>query len=223
MRTRFLLSLAFLILGLGALEAQTKRTKYYEFGVQMGTLNMNNDIATTNRVNAVFQEMTFQGGIFAKYHLNDWFGLGAEMNYGVLEANDANHDNFTRGFSVQTSLVNANLFTEIHFIRFGKYHMDDKFTVYLKGGLGVAGWNPEFAFETNIPENVQIESNSYSGMTYFGGFGAKYRLSYNSIIGLETRFNSVSGDTMDGFILMDGDNSNDGFWGVKLFYSYAIL
>lgn len=207
------------------LNAQTKRTKYYEFGAGLGTLNMSNDIANSGRVDAVLAEMAPAINVFAKYHFNDWFGMGFDVQYANLTAADINHDNVNRGLSVTTSLLNSNAFFEAHFIRFGKYHLDDKYTVYVKAGAGISGWNPELSFNKTIPNNIEVESNAYSGFSNFYGLGAKYRLSYHGILTFEFRYTNAGGDTMDGFVDLDPDalNENNAFWGFSLSYSYAIL
>ncbi len=208
-----------------SVQAQTKRTKYYEFGAGIGTLNMSNEIANSSNVNAVFAELSPSISIFAKYHFNDWFGIGFDVNYANLQAADKNHNNFNRGLSVTTSLLNSNAFTEIHFIRFGKYHLEDKWTVFIKGGLGVSGWNPELYVDRLIPEGLEIETNGYSGFSTFYGLGTKYRVAYQGIITFELRFTNSGGDTMDGFLETDPDiiASNDTYWGVLLSYSYPIF
>lgn len=218
----------FLLLGFSLIfsaQAQTKRTKYYEFGGGVGTLNMSNEIANSSHVNAVFSEMAPSISIFAKYHFNDWFGLGVDVNYANLKAADKNHNNFNRGLSVTTSLLNSNAFTEIHFIRFGKYHLEDKWTVFVKGGIGVSGWNPELHIDKLIPEGIDIETNGYSGFSTFYGFGAKYRASYQGIISLEFRYTNSGGDTMEGFLETDPSivSSNDVYWGIIVSYSYPIF
>ncbi|MCR9154524.1 MAG: outer membrane beta-barrel protein [Croceimicrobium sp.] len=206
-------------------QAQSKRTKYYEFGAGIGTLNMSNEIANSSNVNGVLTEMAPQFSIFARYHFNDWFGMGVDINYANLQASDANHNNFNRGLNVSTSLLNSNVFTEMHFMRFGKYHLEDKWTIYIKGGAGVSGWNPELTFDNLIPEDIEVETNAYSGFSYFYGFGTKYRLGYQSILSLEFRYTNCGGDTMDGFLqTAEGvASNNDTFWGLSLSYSYAIF
>lgn len=216
---------ALLALALSIQVQAQKRTKYYEFGGGIGTLNMSNDIANSSNVNGVLAEMAPQYSVFAKYHFNDWFGMGVDINYASLSASDENHNNFNRGFSVNTTLLNSNLFTEIHLIRFGKYHLEDKWTIFLKAGAGVSGWNPEFSYNDLIPEDITVETNAYSGFSYFYGFGTKYRLAYQSILSLEFRYANSGGDTMDGF-LQSGEgviSENDTYWGILLSYSYAIF
>jgi hypothetical protein len=223
------LNISLLLLGIFfsiCLSAQTSRTKYYEFGAGIGTFNMQNEIANSSNVNAVLAEIAPSISVFAKYHFNDWFGIGFDVNYANLTSSDANHNNFNRGLSVRTSLLSSNAFTEIHFIRFGKYHLEDKYTVFIKGGLGVAGWNPELSIDGNLDATkYQVESNGYWGLNSFYGLGAKYRLGYNSILTLEFRSGSSGGDTMDGFLEV-GDNiitTNDRYWGLLFSYSHAIL
>lgn len=218
------LLLVALLFGL-SVDAQTKRTKYYEFGIGIGTLNMTNEIANSSRVNAVFAEMDAQISLFTKLHVNDWFGLGGEISYGSLGAADANHDDFNRGFSVNTSLLTGNIFTEVHLIRFGKYHFEQKYSIFLKGGIGVAGWNPELEISGLVPDNVDIETDAYIGMNRFFGIGAKYRVSYNSILTAELRYSIVGGDTMDGILITAPNHisDNDKYWGLMFSYSYAIL
>lgn len=222
MRYQYLiLMLAFSV----AAEAQTKRTKYYEFGAGIGTLNMSNEIANSSNVNAVFSELSPSISIFAKYHFNDWFGIGFDVNYANMKAADKNHNNFNRGLSVTTSLLNSNAFTEIHFIRFGKYHLEDKWTVFIKGGVGISGWNPELYHDRLIPENLEVETNGYSGLSTFYGLGTKYRVAYQGILTFEIRYSNSGGDTMDGFLELDPDiiSSDDTYWGVLLSYSYPIF
>lgn len=213
-----------MLLSLG-LSAQTKYTKYYEFGASLGTLNMSNGIANSNRVNAFFAEAAPNLSVFAKYHFNDWFGIGFDVSYANLKAADINHENANRGLSVTTSMAHANAFTEIHFIRFGKYHLEDKYTVFVKAGLGFAGWNPELTFDDLVPSTLDIETNAYNGMTSFYGIGAKYRLAYHSILTFEFRYTNINGNTTDGFIDMapEATNPNDKVWGFNFGYSYAIL
>lgn len=222
---KHLITLALLFFGLSQMDAQSKRTKYYEFGAGLGTLNMGNEIANSSNVNGVLSEISPQISIFAKYHVNDWFGWGIDVNYANLKAADQNHNNFNRGLSVTTSMLNSNIFTEMHFIRFGKYHLEDKWTVFVKGGVGVSGWNPELTFNDLIPEDIEIETNAYSGLSYFYGLGTKYRVAYQGILTLEFRYTNSGGDTMDGFLeTTEGIvTSNDVFWGLLLSYSYPIF
>lgn len=205
--------------------AQPARTQYGEYGIGFSTLNLSSDLSGSGKLDATFQEMRAQVTIFGKYHFNDWFGAGAEMSYGTLYAADANHGMAERGFSVNTELFHSNAFAEIHLIRFGKYHRDRKFSLFLKGGVGIAGWNPELNIPGEVPDNVEVDDGGDWGVNLFGGGGAKFRIAYKSVLTLETRFFAPGGDTFDGLLFTDdsGLEGNDRFWGVMLSYSLLLF
>lgn len=213
-------------LGFSGLQAQKARTQYGEYGIGVGTLNMTSEIANSPTVGATFEEMRPQLTVFAKYHFNDWIGFGADINYGSLHAKDQNHNDPKRGYAVTTEIMHSNAFLEAHFIRFGKYRYDRKFTIFAKGGLGIAAWNPELEEWPQKPEDIDIETDGYAGFTYFGGLGCKFRIGYRSILTLEGRYHDSGGRTLGGItrVLEDGETAdNDTFWGVSLSYSYAIF
>jgi hypothetical protein len=200
------------------------RKKYGEFGFALGTLNMSSDISNSGNINSTFQEMRPSISIFGKQHYNDWFALGIDMNYGFLYANDNNHNLPNRGLSVTTQLFNANLFTEIHLIRFGKFRQDNPFTIFIKGGAGIAGWNPELEISGQKPDNIEVETDAYSALNTFAAAGCKFRLAYKSILTIEARFNQVGSNTMDGFVFTDNTPiTNNSFWGLQIGYSYMIF
>lgn len=208
-----------------SLQAQKARTSYGEYGVGLGTWNMTSQIANQNSVGAVFKEVRPHLNVFAKYHFNDWFGFGVDMNYGAVYASDANHQEVERGFEVSTSLFNSNLFVEAHLIRFGKYHRDRKFSLYVKGGAGLSAWDPELNLDERQRNNIEIENGAYSAFSYSYGMGAKFRIAYRSILTVEGRLHNSGGNTLEGFTLVnpDGPVSNDTFWGLTVAYSYAIF
>lgn len=210
------------LLGLSAW-SQKARTQYGEYGLGLSTLNMSSDISDAQSVNSIFNEMRPQLTVFGKYHFNDWFGMGAEMSYGLLYANDANHSNFERGLEVNTNLFHSNAFMEAHLIRFGKYRLARKFSLYLKAGAGVAVWDPQVNVPDQIDEDIELYEGAYSGISYFGGFGTKFRTSYKSVLTIEARFHNSGGNTLDGFIdtSAPSPDDNDTFWGVL--FSYSIL
>lgn len=212
----------FLSMSFGA-QAQTKYTKYYEFGLGLASMNMRTEISSSASTEAFFKEMRPQLNLFGKRHFNDWFTLGAEMSFGWMYANDANHGRPNRGLSVNTFMFNSHAFTEIHLIRFGKWHRDRPFTLFLKGGVGYSGWNPEIQIEDLVPDNVDIQSQTYSGLSYYGGMGVKFRVSYTEILTIEGRIYDSGGNNMEGFILTDQVNENDRFGGLMISYSRAIF
>lgn len=200
------------------------RLAYTEFGAGLGTLNQGSDVAVNRSVEGIFKEIRVQGFIHAKRHFNDWFAMGVNLKFGYTESFDGNHGNAQRRLESFATLMQSNLFTEIHLKKFGKYHRGENFTYYLKGGAGFAAWNPTLSTTDNkaFPDKIIPQNDSYNGINTFIGFGFKYRIAYQSIIGLEFTAHFLNEDNFDGF-LSDTGGENDGFGGVSIYYSYLLF
>lgn len=214
-----------LLLAGGDLDAQDGRKKYYEFGIASGVSTMKTLISDDPGVASFLEEARPMGGVFVKYHLSDWFGLGAEMNYGTFYANDLNHNHPNRGLSARTSMFQGLGFFEVHLMKFGKYHLDDKFSIFLKAGGGAVAYDPEVNTPQKLPDFYQIDPGAELNFGFFGGFGAKYRLGYHSILAFEFRAGNSGGDLMEGVLNTqeDADNGPDTYSTFLLSYSYAIF
>ena len=201
-----------------------KRTAYTEFGAGVGTLNQNSDIALNEGFEGVFDEIRVQGFIHAKRHFSDWFALGLNLKFGYTEAFDANHGKPNREFETWSTLMQSNLFFEIHFRKFGKYHRERKFTYYIKGGGGFAAWNPNLSTTSDkaFPADVIPQNDSYNGTNFLMGGGLKYRLNYNAILGLEYTAHFLNEDNLDGFLSTAG-GENDGYGGISIYYSILLF
>ncbi len=206
-----------------ALYAQNKMA-YSEYGIAVGTLNYSGDIATDNGVAALANEVRPDFGVYALRNFNDWFAMGAEVHYGWFYANDVNHGSPNRGLQVSTTVTQINAFMEANLIRFGKYHYDRKFGLYLKAGGGFLAYNPTLTVANLLPEDIILYPNSYSGTNFFGGLGFKFRVGFKSILRVETTFHSTGSDHMDGFERMGaGETENDTYGGIRIAYSLAVF
>ncbi len=202
-----------------ALAAQS-RTSSNEFGLGVGTLNYYGDIATTRSTSALFAEMRPNFSFLAKRNFNDLFALGVDVSYGFLYASDENHSQPNRGMSVTTSIMQLNPFAELNLIRFGKFHYDRKFTLYIKAGGGVIAYNPEISVQEVFPSNVDPEPNAYTGFNFFGGAGMRFRLGFKSVLSLEAARHMTTVDDLDGFLYNDGTGGkNDSYGGVKVIFT----
>jgi len=211
------------VFSLGAICTQAQKLAYSEYGLSVGTLNYGGDIATSNSVAAMLDEVRPDFGIYAMRHFNDWFAMGAEAHYGWFYANDENHDYPTRGLSVSTSVTQANLFAEANFIRFGKYHYDRKFGLYIKAGGGFLAYNPTLTISNLVPENIDLYPNSYSGFAFYGGFGFKFRTSFKGVLRLEAVFHSTGTDHLDGFEYKRQLTNNDALGSIRVSYSLLVF
>jgi hypothetical protein len=204
--------------------AQAK-LRYTEFGLGIGTLTSSNDIATTSSVSAILKEIRPNAKIYGMYHVNDWFGLGAEFNYGWIFNDDDNHTNVNRGLEVVTTLSQINLFTEINFIRFGKFHREVKFGMFTRLGAGFTGYNPNLSFKTLKPESITLYPDSYTAANYFISLGFKFRTSYKNVLRVEATFHGLAADNIDGFenTTQFATSANDSYGGVMISYSMIVF
>lgn len=220
---RYFLLLIFSYSAYFTVDAQNKFA-HSEFGLGVQSMNYSGDIATTTNVSALLTEVRPAFKIYALRHFNDWFGMGAEFSYGWFYANDENHSNPNRGLSVYTTMTHINAFMEINLIRYGKYHFDRKFGLYLKTGGGLVAYNPHITFNNQLSPEFIPYPNSYSDFNFFYGAGMKFRTSYRSSLRLEILFHSLPSDHLDGFEYSGGKLSeNDAYGGIMIAYSLLVF
>jgi len=201
-----------------------RRTAYTEFTGGIGTINGGNDISLNNSISGIFKEIRPMAMVGAKRHFNSWFGMGAEARFGYTESLDENFGNTDRGLESFATVMQANVFFEAHLLRFGKFHRDQRYTFYLKGGGGFTAWDPTLSTTGNVPfpSGVVPQNDTYNSTNILLGVGAKFRLNYQSVLGLEFASHFVSEDNLDGF-LSDFGGANDAFGGVTVYYSYLLF
>ncbi len=199
------------------------KTAYTEFGGGIGTLNCSGNIATTTSTEALIREVRPQIKVMAKRQLNDWFGLGIETSYGWLSADDANHSNHKRKLSTTVEVLQVNAFSEIQFIRFGKYHFENKFALYIKLGGGLLAYNPELVVPGVFPQGYKPALNAYTDFNYFLGMGVKFRTAYRGMLGTEITVHNAGNDQLEGIYSETMKSSNNVYGGIYIYYSYLIF
>ncbi len=199
------------------------RTRYSEFGAGIGTMNALTEISNTNNTSALLAETGLNFSIYGMKHVNDWFALGLDISYAGVNMSDANHSNPSRGISNTTNMWQFNPYIQMHFIRFGKYHTDRKFTFYVKAGFGGLIYNPDPS-AIRFDDNIELKPDSYSSINYFGGLGLKIRTSLHSSLSLEYLRHNSGTDFLEGIIDSDlPSNGNDSYGGIQLRFSYLLL
>lgn len=217
--------IALLILTLTGPVLAQNRLAYTEFGLGVGTLNYSGDIATTTSVSSLLTETRPNVSVFAKRHFNDWSSLGILASYGSFYANDVNHTHQNRGLEVSTTMFQVNPFFEINIIKFGKFHYDRKFTVFLRAGGGFLAYNPDPVAADIYPPEFDPQINAYFSFNFFGGMGMKFRLSYQTILSFDVSFHNSGVDNLDGILAIDPDDrgANDTYGGINVSISRAIF
>lgn len=200
------------------------RTSSTEFGISVSTLNYSGEIATSTSTSALLKEVRPAGGLMVKRNFNDLFSMGLEASYGFIYASDANHSNPNRGLEVTTSLLQVNPFMELNLIRFGKFHYDQKFTIYLKAGGGFIAYNPDPKVMEVYPQGIDPEPNAYTGLNFFGGTGVRFRVGYKSVLSLEATIHGTNVDNMEGVFQESASNTaNDYYGGLTLTFSKMVF
>ena len=201
------------------------RLAYTEFGFGVGTLNQSSDIATSNTVGAMSKEVRPNFMAFAKRNFNDWFALGIMSSYGWTEAEDANHDNQRRGLSVHTTLFQFNPFLEINFLKFGKYHLDRKFTIYTRLGAGFLAYNPTPESVSVYPDYFEVRPDAYKSLNTFVEVGLRFRIAYSTILTVGVDFHNSGADDLDGVLhkLPGEQGKNDTYGGLNISLSKALF
>ena len=75
-----------------------------------------------NSLSAFTQEAKFGAGAQLKYNFSSLLSVGADVNFGSVYSHDNLHGNEARDYVVDTELLQMGVFTNIHFIPFGKYN-----------------------------------------------------------------------------------------------------
>lgn len=218
--------LSLLLMGLFTISGFSQsRTAYYELGLGAGTLNYAGDIATTSSVDALVNEMRPNFMIYGKKHFNDWFAIGITSSYGWIYANDANHTNQQRGLQVKTNMFQANPFIEMHLIRFGKYHYERKFSIFVQLGGGFLAYNPEPSSSDVYPSDITPRNDAYNSINLFAGAGMKFRVGYQTILTMGFTYHGSRVDDLDGILPSNGLSSgeNDVYGGVYVGLSRAFF
>ena len=221
---KYRLICVFFLMASSALFGQN-RLAYTEFGFGVGTLNSSGDIATTTSVSALLEETRPNFSVFAKRHFNDWFSMGILTSYGWIYANDQNHTHQNRGLEVTTSIFQLNPFLEINLIKFGKFHYDRKFSIFLRAGGGYLAYNPDPKAAEIYPPEFEPQIYAYTSFNYFGGLGMKFRLGYQTILTFDVSFHNSGADNLDGIRAKDPDQrgANDTYGGINMSISRAIF
>ena len=209
--TIFLTSIFFCVL----ITAQDK----WQFGVAMGKVNYLGDLVEPS---FTFDHSKFASGVLLRYQFKKHINLRSTLLIGNLVGDDANYmSNAARMASFKTSFFELSLLGEydlFHISGNSKGIFTDNFTPYAFGGLGFALIDSAPQFGSNSPEIAADRAAQFSDVQPVIpiGFGVKYNIVKNIIIGLEMGIHMSFTDYLDGISNAGNPASNDHF------FSYTI-
>jgi Domain of unknown function (DUF6089) len=129
----------------------------WEVGTTIGGSFYNGDIDVTPLTLA--NEIRFGGGIFVRYHINNWLGLRVQANAGTMFADEKNFGSSAwrtrRGFSFSSPIYELALLPQVHPFRLGN------FEPFLFVGIAGAAFDPTTQYnEPNPTADVEPDINA---------------------------------------------------------------
>lgn len=171
-----------------------------EMGVFLGGSNYHGDVAP----NVVWRNTGAAFGPFFRYNFNPYVSYRAQATYGHISAADSNFSpQAHRNLSFHTDLFEASQTFEFNFHRFGVNVLDKNFTPYLTLGIAAFYFNPKTNYgagqQTLRSHLTEGQKRSYSTLQVSLpiGFGLKYNLSRNWVVGMEAVWRKTFTDYLD--------------------------
>lgn len=215
--------LSMLLLCLSFSATAQRQLRYTEIGGFLGTLNYTGEIATTNAPASIMKEMRPQLGIYLRRNYSALYSIGLEASAGWIHAEDKNHTNINRGWTLNTPMVMVNAVGELNFRKFGKFYKKNSWTLFLRGGAGVSAYYPDVEGITYNPETMEMSTGSFVAMNYFVGGGVKFRVGHASILSIFADAHGLMADNLEGFTYKNRSFANDYYGGIRIAYSHCIF
>jgi len=176
----------------------------WEAGGWLGIANYFGDLNTNFR----FDDVGAAGGVAARYNFNGRIALKFGLNYGKVQADDANSDNVfekARNLSFKSNLIDVGAQLEFNFLPYNHGSKDEGWTPYLLAGFGVTRFDPKAKIDgewhslRDLGTEGQFKGDEYSKVSpsFIYGVGFKIDLSYEWSINLEFSARQLFSDHLD--------------------------
>jgi len=196
-KIKYILALTALV-GFGMAANAQRVTAFLELGGYGMTQNYLGDV-NGNSLSALTQEARFGLGTQLKYNFSSLLSVGADVNYGSVYSHDNLHGNPDRDYQVDTDLLNVNVFTNVHFIPFGKYNQRNHHTPFIHAGIGALTYQPHLNTNAQYPDGIALYPGTGHTYTYAVGFGWRIRRSLKSFYNLGIYYNGFGASNIEGF------------------------
>lgn len=196
----FLLNIALL----SFLTLSAQKTRYWEWGAGLGLYHYQGDLNEDFSVGNFFREA---GPRFMAYIYDNpvpWFSYGFEVGYGNSTVDDNDYGRIARNWKVYTESFDMNFSLTWNFLRYGKWHWENKISPFLKVGGGGLVVSSRGQNTIDLPESIELHPYTYGSYNIFYGYGIKSRITYTTSLFIQFTRHYSGTDKMDGFI----DNSS---------------
>jgi hypothetical protein len=203
----------------------------WEIGTTLGGSFYNGDMSLTART--VLPQTRFGGGLFVRYHVNNWFGLRLQANAGTLFANEKDFGSSDwktrRGYSFSSPIYEIALLPQIHPFRWGN------FEPYGFIGLAAATFdpttnynepNPTADLEPDIQTRIALDKSAAFSRTTLAiplGGGVQWFASDRFAVGAEFGGRKTFSDYLDRVQAASGGTAKDFYFfgGITLSYFFG--
>ncbi|KFD40232.1 hypothetical protein AT05_00470 [Schleiferia thermophila str. Yellowstone] len=199
LRKYYKLTFIFLAFNL-LLTAKAQKTRYWEYGIGLGVYHYRGDLNENFSVGNFIKEAGPRIVVHLRQNPVPWFNFGFEAGYGNSTIRDADYGRLTRNWEVYTESFDLNFSFEWMFLRYGKWHWENKITPYIKAGGGglIAGSRGQNTID--LPESIVLHPYTYGSYNLFYGYGVKTRIGYHTTLFIQFTAHATGTDKMDGFI-----------------------
>jgi hypothetical protein len=189
--------------------------------LHLGSASHIGELASSD-ANAILQEARNSfGGEFSFYTGPKW-GIGLELDYGKLYADNANHnkDDYT-GVLVRSSFFNSGIRVTYNILPFGKYWKRNSATPYIFGMGGALFSQSKYMTNIIYPTTCIFDPGTNISSSFGGGIGLKIRHNEHWTTNAEIYNYQVPGDRLEGFHIAD-DSNPDILLGLRFGINYSI-
>tara|TARA_Y100000385_G_C13108096_1_gene649708 strand:+ start:5314 stop:6009 length:696 start_codon:yes stop_codon:yes gene_type:complete len=177
-------------------------TSFLELGGYAMSQNYIGDV-NGNSLSAFTQESRFGAGTQIKYNFSSLWSVGADVNFGDLYSHDNLHGNESRDYRVDTEILQIGVFTNLHFIPFGKYNLRHKHTPFIHLGMNALTYQPNLNTNAQYPDEIELYPGTGRTWGYSLGFGWRIRRSLKSFYNVGVFYNGFGVSNIEGFNYTD--------------------
>lgn len=212
---------------LTAQSGKSPRHQRWELGLQAGAAQGQSDLIDfgTDALNP-------GGGLLIRYHLDDVTAVRINALYAEITGDDQFHQGFEqRAFKFSAPLTETSLVFELDLLGKSRWK-DNRFkkmvSPYIYGGGGYAFTKPYTNYNEAGNEGLRDAINSDKSQVYDGhvvvpmGFGVKFDLNENWVIGIETGVRLLFNDYLDGISHSGNSRKNDTYTLTGVTASYRL-
>lgn len=205
--------LAALMLGLG-IKAQ------HEVGIGIGTAHLFGDFGGGPGNGTIFiKDLDLRStrpsvSVFYRYNFAKVLAVRAQLLYGHLYSNDKFSENqfrFARQLNSSSSIIDASIQAEIHFVPLRFCSGTARFSPYVAAGVGISNVQTQLA--SNTVEGIPATETQYIDASIAPvvlnvplALGVKYKTKKNIVLGLETSYRIAFTDKIDSYVRQQNDH-----------------